>query len=276
MNKEFLCRVFRKDDENAVKQLVESIFSGFLEGKYWNWKYKENPYFDSRLVAVAEVNGEIVGCNHWLFRDLKFSGSVVDKAVLAADVAVRPYYRGKGLGSSLLQFLRSSNIVKSRNVALIYMFADLELAKKFHTPAAGYVLVPDGTVQYTKVLNWKKVKQNIDLLNDEMRSGNLGRKVPKRGLKVLFKMSAAPPLCIHVKEDGLAVDESENLDGNADVVVSGDLSVLNRIKMAKRRRWSFLKALLTGKIKVKVRLSKLFSVFDALWIFEEVFGKKMT
>jgi predicted N-acetyltransferase YhbS len=275
LTSECFYRVFKEGDEEAVKQLVESVFGGFLKGKYWDWKYKGNPYFDSRLVAVAEANGEVVGCNHWLLRDLKYSSSLVDKAVLAADVAVRPDYRGKGLGTSLLQFLRLSDVVKSKDIALIYMFADPELAKKFHTPAVGYVLVADGTAQYTKVLNWKKVKQNVDLLNEAIRSGRFGRKLPKHDFIFLFKMSGAPPLCIHVKEDSLVVDDREGLD-SADLVVSGEFSVFNTIKMAKRKKWSLLKALLTGKLKIKVKLTKLFSLFDALWIFEEVFSKKMT
>ena len=276
MNNEFFCREFRQDDKEDVKKLVESIFSVFLEGKFWNWKYGENPYFDSRLVAVAEVNGEIVGCNHWLLRELKYSDSVVDKAVLAADVAVRPDYRGRGIGSQLLQFLRSSDIVKRRKAALIYMFADPKLAKKFHTPTAGYILARDGTAQYTKVLNWRKVKRNVERLNEEIRSGKFGKNLPKSDLKVLFKMSAAPPLCIHIKKDGLVVDDSRDLSDDADIMVSGDFSVFNRIKMSKRRKWSFLKALLTGKLKIKVKLTKLFSFFDTLWILEKVFSEKMT
>ena len=276
MNNKFFCREFRQDDKEDVEKLVESIFSVFLEGKFWNWKYGENPYFDSRLVAVAEVNGEIVGCNHWLLRELKYSDSVVDKAVLAADVAVRPDYRGRGIGSQLLQFLRSSDIVKRRKAALIYMFADPELAKKFHTPTAGYILARDGTAQYTKVLNWRKVKRNVERLNEEIRSGKFGKNLPKSDLKVLFKMSAAPPLCIHIKKDGLVVDDSRDLSDDADITVSGDFSVFNRIKMSKRRKWSFLKALLTGKLKIKVKLTKLFSFFDALWILEKVFSERMT
>ena len=276
MNNEFFCREFRQDDKEDVEKLVESIFSVFLEGKFWNWKYGENPYFDSRLVAVAEVNGEIVGCNHWLLRELKYSDSVVDKAVLAADVAVRPDYRGRGIGSQLLQFLRSSDIVKRRKAALIYMFADPELAKKFHTPTAGYILTRDGTAQYTKVLNWRKVKRNVERLNEEIRSGKFGKNFPKSDLKVLFKMSAAPPLCIHIKKDGLVVDDSRDLSDDADIMVSGDFSIFNRIKMSKRRKWSFLKALLTGKLKIKVKLTKLFSFFDTLWILDKVFSEKMT
>jgi len=269
-------RRFREGDEEPIENLVESVFSNFLEGRYWSWKYRENPYFDPRLVALAEVNGEVVGCNHWLLRDLKISGSIVGKTVLAADVAVKPDYRGKGLGSSLLRFLRSSEVVKRGDAALIYMFADPELAKRFHSPTAGYIPAPDGTVQYMKVLSWRKVKRNVDSLNEEIRDGRLGRRLPKHDLSVLFKISAAPKLFIRVEKDRLVVDEGEGLDDDADVVVSGSLSIFNRIKMSKRRRWSFLKALLTGKLRIKVRLNKILRIFDALWIFEEVFGKKMT
>ncbi|MEM3378403.1 MAG: GNAT family N-acetyltransferase [Candidatus Bathyarchaeia archaeon] len=276
MDSECFCRFFRRDDENAVKQLVESTFSEFMGGKYWNWKYKENPYFDSQLVAVAEANGEIVGCNHWLLRNLKLSSSVVDKAILAGDVAVRADYRGKGIGCCLLRFLRSSDVVKSRNVALIYMFADPELAKRFHSPAAGYVLVSDGAAQYTKVLNWNKVKRNVELLNEAIRSGKFSKKLPKKGLKVLFNISAAPPLCIYVKEKSLFVDDGACLGNNVDMVVSGDLAVFNEMKMAKMKKWCFLKAFLSGKLKIKVKFTKLFHLFGVLWIFEEIFGKKMT
>lgn len=277
MGEKHFCRVFHDGDEHAVEKLVESIFGGFLYGKYWTWKYKENPHFDPNLVAVAEENDEVVGCNHWLLRDFKISRSAIDKAVLAADVAVRPDHKGKGVGRDLLHFLRSSDIVKKRHVALIHMFSDPELATKFHTPTAGYILAPDRTVQYTKVLSWKRVRENVDLLNEEIKSGKFGKKLPRNGLKVLFAMSAAPPLYIHIKEHGLIADDKvENLEKNVDVVVSGDLSAFNKIKMAKKKKWNFLKALLTGKLKIKVKLMKVFSLFDVLWIFEDIFSKKMT
>lgn len=277
MEGKHFCRAFHDGDEHGVEKLVESVFGGFLEGKYWKWKYKENPYFDPNLVAVAEENGEVVGCNHWLLRDFKISRSVMDETVLAADIAVRPDHKGKGMGRDLLQFLRLSNVVKKEHVALIYMFADPELAIKFHTPTAGYIVAPDRTVQYTKVLSWKRVRENVDLLNEEIKSGKFRRKLPRNGLRVLFEISAAPPLYIHIKEDGLVANgKGENLEKNVDVVVSGDLSVFNRVKMGKKRKWNFLKALLTGKLKIKVKLVKLFSLFDVLWIFEDIFSKKMT
>ncbi|MEM3640500.1 MAG: GNAT family N-acetyltransferase [Candidatus Bathyarchaeia archaeon] len=276
MNGEFFCREFREDDRRAVEKLVESVFSGFLEGKFWSWKYRENPNFDSKLVAVAEANGEVVGCNHWLLRELKYSGSVTGNAVLAADVAVRPDYRGKGIGKQLLHFLRSSDVVKNRAAAIIYMFANPELAKKFHTTAAGYILVRDRTTQYTKVLSWRKVKQNVEQLNEEIRSKKFGKTFPKCDVKVVFKMSSAPPLCIQIKQEGLVVDDKEDLNDIADVVVSGSLSIFHKIKMSKRKKWSFLKAFLTGKLKVRVRLTKVFSFIDTLWIFERIFSEKFT
>jgi predicted N-acetyltransferase YhbS len=274
VEEEVVYRTFRDGDEKAIERLVKSVFSGFLEGEYWRWKYMDNPFFHRELLAVAEVNGEVVGCNHWLLRNFKLSHSIADEAVLAADVAVKPDYRGKGLGSMLLRFLRSSKIVKDKRVGFIYMFADPDLVKKFHTPAAEYIFAPDGTAQYTKVLNWKKVKQNVDLLNKEVQSGKFRKKLFNRDLRVLFRMSAAPPLCIHFRKEGVAVEES--LAEDVDIVLSGDLSVFDKIKLSKRRKWNLFKAILTGKLKVKVKLTRLFNLFNVLWIFEEVFEKKMT
>ncbi|MEM2440180.1 MAG: GNAT family N-acetyltransferase [Candidatus Bathyarchaeia archaeon] len=276
MSEEFFCREFREDDRRAVEKLVESVFSSFLKGKFWNWKYWENPNFDPKLVAVAEVNGEIVGCNHWLLRELKYSRSVTGNAVLAADVAVRPDYRGRGIGKQLLHFLRSSDVVKNRAAAIIYMFTNPELARKFHTPAAEYILVHDGTAQYTKVLNWRKVKQNVERLIEEIRSEKFGKTLPGRDLKVVFKMSCAPSLCIQIKQNGLVVSDDEGSDDTADIVVSGSFSTFDKIKMSKRKKWSFLKAFLTGKLKIRVRLTKVFSFLDALWIFEKIFSEKLT
>jgi len=49
--------------------------------------------FDPCLVAIAEENGKIVGCNHWLLRDIKVSSSSVGSAILSGDLAVHPNHR---------------------------------------------------------------------------------------------------------------------------------------------------------------------------------------
>lgn len=86
--------------------------------------------FDPCLVAIAEENGKIVGCNHWLLRDIKVSSSSVGSAILSGDLAVHPNHRKRGIGTSLLLFLRSSSLSNARGAVLTYMFANPGLSKR--------------------------------------------------------------------------------------------------------------------------------------------------
>jgi len=138
-------------------------------------------------VVVAENNGEVVGCNHWLPRNLKLSSSLKVKAMLAADIAVRADYQRNGVGKSLMLFLRSSGDLKEKKASIICMFANPKLSKSFHTPTGRYVPAPDKTVSYYKVLmNWKKLREHIDFLNEVKYEALKKSKVK---LRVLFKIS---------------------------------------------------------------------------------------
>jgi predicted N-acetyltransferase YhbS/putative sterol carrier protein len=270
-------RKFRESDEGVIKSLIESAFSDFLGGRYWSWKYKKNPYFDCSLVVVAEENGKIVGCNHWLIRIFKLSSSLEAKAVLAADITVKPEYQRKGIGKALIRSLRASETIKNKGVAVIYMFADPNLAKHFHAPVAGYIPAPDKTVSYIKILSWAKLKETVNFLNEKMKSGKIEKKLPRISLKITFRNSQAPTLYLRIDDKGVEVEEGDVASRrDADVTISGDLATFESIKVGKRRKWKILKALLTGKLKIKGKFAKLFGIRKALWVLEEIFGGKIT
>ena len=223
---EYICRPFRYQDEEAVSHLVENTFGGFLEGRFWNWKYKLNPGFNPSLAMVAEEKGVIIGCNHWLLKNFKLSPSLETRAILGADVAVNPEHRGKGVGKSLLRSLRSSEIMKKEQPSIAYSFVKPSLAKHFHTPAAGYIPAPDRTVLHFKILNWKKFVESANILNEQIAAGTFEGLLSKFELNVLLKISGAPPLHFHMSENGVKVDEDEN----ADVSIAGDLATFQRIR----------------------------------------------
>ena len=270
-----LCRAFDDEDEGYVKELVENAFRGFLNGKYWDWKYKLNPNFDSSLVAVAEKNGKIVGCNHWLIRELKIFGSTEVKAVLGADIAVSPDYRGRGIGKSLLLFLRSSQAIRDKGVILSYMFADPNLSKRFYKPVAGYIPAPTTTVSYFKLLSWSKLKNNIKAVNGKLkREKERLEKISKLDLKIRFQLSGAPKLLLKLSKKGVEAGERDLK--NADVIVTGDLSTLTVLKEKKNRIRNLSKALLTRKLKIKGSLFNLFRFYRSFWLIEEVFSEKIS
>ena len=272
MPESFVCRSLRVDDEGAVRALVGSSFSGFLGGKFWDWKYLENPGFDRSWVAVAEEGGRIVGCNHWLFRGFKVSGSVVVDAALGADIAVVPEYRKKGVGRALIYFMRREHA--DRKLPLMYMFADPALSRHFHTPVGGYVPVEHGTALYTKILNWNKVRSSADAFSQRAKAGEFGDRLSKVDLTVVFKVRGAPPLLLQVNRDGVKFNVS---GARADVTVSADVATLALIKgEGGGGMRSLIRAVLTRRLRLSGRLTKMFALYRTMWVFREVFSGKMT
>ena len=274
--REYSCRSLDKRDEEEVKRLIKNAFREFLDGEYWDWKYKQNPDFDPSLVMVAEKDGQVIGCNHWLLKDLRLSPTLEVKAVLGADIVVNPEFRGKGVGKALLVSLRYSETVKRKNPVIIYMFADVNLAQNFYTPTGGYVPLPDRTVSYVKILNWGKVKENARLLNEEISAGKFKSRLAGFELKVLFKIDNAPALCFYIAEEGIQVSEGD--DGcfeDADIVVCSDLATLRQMYRKRGRKTNLFRATLTGKLKFRGKISKLLSFYRNLWIIEQLFSRRV-
>jgi len=271
MGESFVCRTIRKEDDEAVRGLVESTFCRFLSGNFWNWKYLQNPSFDRSFVAVAENDGKIVGCNHWLLRRFKISDSIVVDGVLAADIAVNPEYRKKGAGRALMNFLRSQH--EGKKLALMYMFANPKLRKHFHTPIGGYIPAPSGTVLFTKILNWNKVKRNVAVFNERVKLGEFANKLAKVDLTVVFRVRGAPPLCLHLDDKGVDADVS---DERADVTISSDVTTFSKIKVGEIGVSKLLWQVLTGKLKFKGGLRKTLAVYRNIWAFKEILSGKIT
>ena len=272
----YSCRSLRCEDEEKVRLLIKNCFDDFLEGEFWNWKYKLNPDFNSNLVAVAESNGEIIGCNHWLLKNFKLSPFLRTKAILGADIVVDPKYRSKGVGRKLLASLRASEVVKTDRPSIIYIFADPSLAKHFHTPAGGYVPAPDKTVFYFKILNWNKLEANARILNEKILAGNFKDRLSESNLSILFKISDAPPLHLSMTEKGVTIEGKVGLKKrDADITISADLETLQQVGAKKKRLRNVFVALLTRKLKISGSPKKLLALYRNLWILQEIFGRKI-
>lgn len=271
--KAFLCRTFGDKDEESVKRLVEETFKDFLKGEYWDWKYKLNPGFDSSFVAVAEKDGKIIGCNHWLLRRLRISSSIEVNAVLGADIAVSPEYRGHGIGKSLLLFLRSSPALSEKRVILSYMFTDPNLSERLYKPVAGYIPAPSTTVSYLKLLSWRKVKDIVEKVNEKLKVEGKN-KFSKGGLKVMFQISGAPSLLLKLSEKGVEVFEGAS--ENVNVTVVSDLSTLSVFKERKGNLRNLIKALLKRKLKIKGSFSNLIRFYRGFWLIKEIFSGKIS
>jgi predicted N-acetyltransferase YhbS len=265
MGNSFVCRTLREDDERAVRRLVESTFPIFSVGRFWDWKYLRNPNFDRSFVAVVEEGGKIVGCNHWLPRRVKLSGSIVVDSMLGASIAVTPEYRKRGAGRALIHFMRSQH--EERKPVLMYMFADPDVRKHFHRPVGGYVPAPGGTVLYRKILNWNKIMMNAAVFNERVTRGEFRDRLARVDLTVAFKVHGAPPLCLHLDIRGVEADVSSE---SADVTISTDLTTLSKIQGEQSRVRILIWQLLTGRLKVRGGVRKMLSLYRNMWVFREI------
>lgn len=271
MSDSYVCRTFRKGDETAVKKLVESTHTIFSTGNFWDWKYLQNPRFDPSFVAVAEEDGKIVGCNHWLPRKVKLTDSIVVDSMLGAGIAVAPEYRRMGVGRALIRFLRSQH--NDRKPSIMYMFADPELRKHFHAPVGGYVPAMGGTASYIKILKWHKVEMNVVNFNERVKRGEFKNRLAKVDLTVAFKVHGAPPLCLHLDSSGVKTIVSGE---RADVTITSDLVTSSIIKSEQRGIRILIKHLLTRRLKLRGSLRNLLVAYRNIWVFREIMGKKIT
>ena len=265
------CREFVNNDQETVRNLVRKVFKDFLDGNYWNWKYLQNPDFDPSLLMLAEEEGKVVGCNHWLRRDLKICNSLQVKAILGADLIVDPEYRGRGIGRLLMQCARGrvKKVVKE-GVVLRYMFANPDLSKKLYTPVAGYFPAPCTTISYFKILDWSKLISKINVANKQKQCPASKR----RGLKVLFNLSGAPPLLLELYQE--KVEPSQCSDPNPDVVLTSDLYTLSSIKANKKRLRALFWALFIRKIKIRGNLLNIIKLYKNFWLIEQIFSEKIS
>jgi len=275
-NKDYKCRSYQCDDEEQVRALVKNVFGDFLDGEFWNWKYKFNPDFDPDLVMVAEKDGVIVGCNHWLLKDFLLSPSLETKAVLGADIAVDPVCRSQGVGKTLLHSLRSSEGLKVKQPSFVFMFADPSLAKVFHNPKGGYFPAPDQTVFYLKIINWKKLESNAHEFNEQIAAGKFEGRLSGIKLNILFKISNAPKLLFSITERGVAIGEkAEGSVEKPDVTITADLDTLQKVGARKRRYLNMFKALLIGKLRVRGKPKSLIALYRNVWVLQEIFSQKI-
>lgn len=258
--REYVYRTLAKGDEDAVRGLVKRVFVG----SEWEWKYLHNPSFDPSLVVVAEKNGKIVGCDHWLPRDIKISSSSVGRTIMCADIAVDPDHRKRGIAESLVLFERKSSLSKVKGAVLNYAFTNPNLSRRLFQPAAGFVPIVTSTVTYGKRWSWKQFIQRV-----KEGSPSMDLEGVKRNLKLVFDVSGAPPLTIALSQGRIEVSQGD-VEG-AVLMVKSDFATLARLRRKEKRIRGLFKALLTGRLRVTGSLLGVISLYQNLDLLTEIF-----
>jgi predicted N-acetyltransferase YhbS/putative sterol carrier protein len=260
-------RRFQKGDEEHIVELLKLAFPRLKNEDLWHWKYTLNPSFDASLLVVAEKDGKtIIGTNYWLERTLKLSGNLQVKAVLGADVAVDPAYQGAGIGSELMRYPRMSGVFKEHETLVSYMFGRPELSKRFYRPV-GYIVGSSDTITYRKLFNCRQLKAKFEEINQTIKGNEeLRKRLSGLALCLSFRVKGAPDFSLHIEHDKVYL--TEGLADKPDVVIEGILPLSSLVVSGAAGTDSLVKALLTGKFKVRKGLLKIFKVRQVFKIFQ--------
>jgi len=258
LNENYLVRTSKKEDEQEIMKLVTGTFDA-VSSEVWVWKYRLNPGFDPSLVFVAEKDGKVLGCSNYLPRNLKIANPLEVEAVLGADFAVNPQFRGQGIGTSLIRFSRSSEALKKRGATIGYGFIKPEMLK-FHEAITGSIAVPLSTVVYKRFLSCRPLREKMMAINSMIQADEgLRGKLEELDLWVLFRLKGFPPFMVKIR-DG-KVDVEEDGSSECDVLLEGDYPFVLSILDGEGGLFSLLKALLLGKMKIRGGLGKIYRFY---------------
>jgi hypothetical protein len=100
-------RLYNPGDENQIVKLLNLVFQPWpgrdlitTSLEHWRWKFLDNGFKEKKFAMVTLHQNKIIGCEHSLPTAIK----IFDKTRFcrfAADSAMHPEYRGKGLWSRM-------------------------------------------------------------------------------------------------------------------------------------------------------------------------------
>ena len=71
MSLDYTVREYRDKDKPQILKLLEKVFKREHTPESWIWKYFDNP-IKKHVIVVAEIDDQIIGCNHAYGREIKF------------------------------------------------------------------------------------------------------------------------------------------------------------------------------------------------------------
>ncbi len=235
-------RNYQDGDEQQIVELLNKSFSNWGTISDWQKKYRQNPNFDPKLVFVGEDGGRMVGCVHYLRRDVKFRDGFL-QAYVGGDGATLPGYGGKGVFSKGLRLLYEE--VKRRNGSVVYGFNAEGIHADFYRRKFGE-LGPYRPRVFIKILDFEKLVSSILPAANRL----IGKKMPippGTGTTITMRFVLnETQIDICLTDKGLKL---RRINSEPDVTIQTSLKTLTECLNDKRR---LANALVLRKIRLTV------------------------
>lgn len=265
----FRFRLSKPDELDAIVQLMERTFQN--TPKYWNWKYVSNPTISSSLFMVVEDNGKIVGCGCWLPRHLKVSSQIEVNSLLASHIAIDPEYQKHGLGSKLVESIRTTKAFKDGGYAVsLALILEAPRYKNFYKRITKHVPVSESTAVYAKFLTCEVLRKRISFLNNKIQSKpEIVSQLTKLDLPIYFLLKGSTPFTLTFSERGIELKEEEKAlaQRGASFTVKGDFMFIKEISEGAKDMKGIVVGYLKGKIRLRgnpLRLLRLYRAYKLI------------
>jgi hypothetical protein len=193
-------------EARAVAAMVDGTFDYYGE-PYWEWKYAD-PGGPDALIMIADEEGDVVGCNHYLVMPYQLGGERTLTGVAAADQYVNPDLRRRHIASDLT--LESRMVISETrpDADFVVMFTWQELGTHYEK-LLGYTKLKPGYRQWSKRLAWKPQLERLAEANAALvaRHPNLARVSHQLRIEV----KGSPPLDLEVGPEGFTPGTSDDL-----------------------------------------------------------------
>jgi len=148
-----IIRRYKEGDEKQIVPLLKLVFPGskYIDEKYWNWMYKNNPTHLIRI-WVAEDNEKIVGHYAVMSVFMKVNDKLQTGA-LSLNIAVHPDYQGRGIFPRLAK--QASRELSEEGIVFTYVYPNKRSFPIF-IEKLGWFEVPSLPVLF-KPLNLEKL-----------------------------------------------------------------------------------------------------------------------
>jgi len=144
-------REYREGDEQAILQLLNTVFPKPLSLEYWKWKHKKNPA-GRPVIWLAECNSRIIGHYAMIPVRMKF-GNVYATGSFGSDAATDPDHQGKGVFSSIVN--RCCVDAAEKGISITYGFANRKQGPTYKRyERMGHISF---IIRMVKVLDWESV-----------------------------------------------------------------------------------------------------------------------
>lgn len=153
-NPQILVRAWRQGDEDKIVDLLNYAYpSGWGNSGQWEWRYPQDPSFESSNVFIIESDGQIIGHRGSHPRQLVIRGKKIPVFFLG-DTAVNHNYQELGLYSNL----HSVTLEAARNKgACLALTQNSRGSITYnHNKKTGFVEIKQNST-YIKPINYSKV-----------------------------------------------------------------------------------------------------------------------